>query len=92
MDLRWTYSQVIERLMTGPDFRSIGIRLAKRYPEIFVELTSEKEAWRDEFETLIRENKKVEAVKLYRSKMGCGLKEAVDVMKSFEQSIRMDSE
>lgn len=78
------YAQAIEILMQdNVDFRSIVVSLAKRHPEILVEIAGRKVSapqWHRDIVAYALSPNRVAAVKLYREHTGSGLKEALDVV------------
>ena len=84
------YAEAIEAL-TDPDidFRRIVIDVAKHHPKIFLEATGRKfdHGWRREVDTLLRAEKKINAIKLWRSETGLGLKEAKDAVEARQREI-----
>jgi len=78
------HAEAIEILMNGsPNFRDIGIALAKNCPELFVELHSKIQyvapAWMTTVINFLKGNNIVSAVKETRNATGFGLKESKDI-------------
>lgn len=65
------------------NYRDIVIEIAKKHPEVLVEIISSKKkviySWHQTVVAYIKENRRVEAVKLVREKLGYSLKEALDL-------------
>lgn len=63
------------------DYRTIVIALAKRYPNVLIELANGiKEDWHVNVLDLMKKGEKVQAIKETRYHTGYGLKEAKDVI------------
>jgi hypothetical protein len=90
------YKAVIDILMTHPvDFRQVAINLAKSYPGIFIEMMPAEQAgaepvmaesveppkaWQLDIIKLLKSNEPAAAIRLLRQEIGCGLKDAKDVI------------
>jgi ribosomal protein L7/L12 len=81
MEIINTYKKVIDILAQEDlDYKSIVIKLAKRYPETFVELVDPHKSYADEVCDMIANRKLYESVKLIRAKEGLGLYDAKQIM------------
>lgn len=78
------YQKIID-LLAQPDvdYRNLLIEVAKNNPEeVLRAARGAREVWWDEIDRLLRDNKKINAIKQYRNETGYGLiesKEAVEV-------------
>lgn len=77
------YAKVIDLLMDDKlDFRKISTELAKKYPQIFIEMASANQPipeWCREVIKFMRAVNKIDAIKCVRAATGVGLKEAKDI-------------
>jgi hypothetical protein len=79
------YKEVIDILMSPGefDYKRIAINLAKEHPEIFLQMVQRSAppvpGWHQEIISLLKTERKVDAIKLLRVETGFGLKEAKDV-------------
>ena len=68
----------IQELDEKNGWRDLGLLLAKTGPETFLRMLK-KVPW-DEIDRLLYNDSKIQAIKLYRDRNGCGLKEAKDAV------------
>ena len=78
------YKEVIDILMSPAnfDYKRIAINLAKEHPEIFLQMVQRSvptAGWHQKIISLLKDDLKVDAIKLLRVETGFGLKEAKDV-------------
>jgi hypothetical protein len=82
MNAQHIYQEAIDCLMAPTiDYRTIVIALAKRYPNVLIELANgTKEDWHVFVLEQLKKGEKVNAIKETRFRTGLGLKEAKDIV------------
>jgi ribosomal protein L7/L12 len=76
------YQQIIKLFAEGQvDFKAVATRLAQQEPEMFLCMVDAEanEPWMREAMAHMRENHKVECIKVIRTRTGLGLKEAKEI-------------
>lgn len=78
------YQQVIDILAAGYDASKIATSLAKKHPQLFIDLYKETcappEKWKQDIIGMNYRGEKVSAIKALREKTQLGLKEAKDII------------
>lgn len=65
--------------------------LAKQTPMVAADEALDTYAWQDEVGALLRQKRKIQAIKLYREQTGVGLREAKEAVERMEQGLPVDS-
>lgn len=84
------YPAVIEALMNGElNYRSVVIEIAKKHPKIVLAAIKDLSQlpWMKDIDELLRQDRKIDAIKLWRSEEGIGLKEAKDAVEARQEKL-----
>jgi ribosomal protein L7/L12 len=85
------YQQVIDILAAGYDASKMATALAKKHPQLFIDLYKETcsppEKWKQDLIGMLYRGEVVSAIKALREKLGYGLRDAKDIVDNLRHSM-----
>lgn len=84
--MNW-YAEAIEIIadLSIDDARKIALEAAKRHPKLVVQTVRGAGGWLSDVDASLRNDKKIQAIKIWRANTHLGLKEAKDAVEQRQQ-------